>query len=111
MRVKRGIARHRRHKKIKELAKGYQGLRHKIHRKAKDAVIKAGKHAYMDRRKKKRNFRALWIIRLGAAVRAQGVSYSAFIKGLKTKHVGLDRKVLSELAIHEPVAGVSTRCA
>lgn len=102
MRVKRGIHRHRRHKKIRGLAKGYQDLRRKTVRKAKEAIIHAGQHSYMDRRKKKRTFRALWIIRLGAAVRAQGMSYSVFIKGLKTKHIELDRKVLSELAVREP---------
>ena len=84
------------------MTKGYQGVRHETVVKAKEAIIKAGQHAYMDRKKKKRNFRSLWIIRLNAAVRAQGMTYSAFIKKLKDKKVILDRKVLSELAIHEP---------
>ncbi|MDD3896258.1 MAG: 50S ribosomal protein L20 [Candidatus Peribacteraceae bacterium] len=102
MRVKRGTTRHRRHKKIRALAKGYRGMRRTTFKKANEAVMKAGQHAYRDRRRKKRTFRALWIIRLNAAVRAAGVSYSQFIKQLKTKKIGLDRKVLSELAIHEP---------
>jgi large subunit ribosomal protein L20 len=102
MRVKRGIHRHRRHKKIRQLAKGYQGVRSETYRKAREAVIKAGQHAYRDRRKKKRTFRSLWITRLTAALRAQDKNYSVFVKNLKTKSVTLDRKVLSELAIHEP---------
>ncbi|MBP9750783.1 MAG: 50S ribosomal protein L20 [Candidatus Peribacteraceae bacterium] len=101
MRVKRGIHRHRRHKKIRKLAKGYQGVRSETYRKAREAVIKAGQHAFRDRRKKKRNFRSLWITRLTAAVRARGTTYAVFIKGLKTHKIELDRKVLSELAIHE----------
>ena len=102
MRVKRGTVRHRRHKKIRALAKGYRGMRRTTFKKANEAVMKAGEHAYIDRRKKKRNFRALWIIRLNAAVREQGISYSRFIKALKDKKVELNRKALSELAIHEP---------
>ncbi len=104
MRVKRGIHRHRRHKKLRSRTKGFMGLRRSTTRKAKEAIIKAGQHAYKDRRKKKRNFRALWITRLSAAVREQGMSYSAFIKGLKTHKIGLDRKALSELAVREPAA-------
>lgn len=102
MRVKRGIVRHRRHKKIRKLAKGYMGQAGTTFVKAKEAVIKAGQHAYRDRKKKKRVFRSLWITRLNAAVRAEGVSYSVFMKALKTKNVALDRKALSELAIREP---------
>lgn len=102
MRVKRGIVRHRRHKKILKLAKGYRGMRKSSFRKANEAVMKAGQHAYVDRRKKKRDFRALWITRLNAATRAQGISYSRFIKGLKDKKIELNRKALSELAIHNP---------
>jgi len=104
MRVKTGIARHRKHRKIRKLAKGYQGVRHSTIKKAKEAIVKAGQHAYMDRRKKKRDFRSLWIVRLNAAVRAHGGKYSIFIKNLKTKGIVLDRKALSELAIHEPEA-------
>ena len=102
MRVKRGIVRHRRHAKIRKLAKGYQGVRHSTFRKAKEAVIKAGQHSYMDRKKKKRTFRALWIVRLNASLRAMGSKYSVFASKLKAKKIGLDRKALSELAIHEP---------
>jgi len=102
MRVKRGIVRHRRHKKIRKLAKGYQGLRRTTFVKAKEAVIKAGQHAYRDRRKKKRNFRSLWIVRLNAAARQQGVTYGQLVSALKAKGIILNRKALSELAIHEP---------
>ena len=102
MRVKRGTVRHRRHRKVRRLARGYQGLRNSTFRKAKEAVIKAGQHAYMDRRKKKRTFRSLWIVRLNAAVRATGSKYSVFMKGLKAHKIALDRKALSELAIHQP---------
>src|SRR3989344_2703137 len=102
MRVKRGIVRHRRHKKIRKLTKGYQGLGHTTFVKAKERMIKAGQHAYMDRKKKKRNFRSLWIVRLNAAVREAGSKYSVFIDALSKKNIKLDRKVLSELAIHEP---------
>ncbi len=102
MRVKRGVVRHRRHKKIKDLAKGYHAGRHATFVKAKEAVIKAGQHAYMDRKKKKRTFRMLWTIRLNAALRAVDSKYSVFINQLKKHKVELDRKTLSELAIHEP---------
>lgn len=102
MRVKRGIVRHRRHKKIRARAKGYQGLGHSTFVKAKERLIKAGQHAYKDRKKKKRNFRALWTVRLNAAVRDAGSKYSVFIGQLKKHNVALDRKTLSELAINEP---------
>ena len=102
MRVKRGPVRRRKHKKILALAKGYRGMRHTTFKKANEAVLKAGEHAYIDRRKKKRTFRALWIARLSAAVRERGLNYSRFTKGLKDKNIALDRKTLSELAIHEP---------
>ncbi|MBI3619221.1 50S ribosomal protein L20 [Candidatus Peregrinibacteria bacterium] len=102
VRVKRGIVRHRRHKKIRKLAKGYRGMRHSTFVKANEAVIRAGVNAYRDRRLKKRDFRSLWITRLNAALRSRGVRYSQFIKALTAKKVGLNRKVLSELAIHEP---------
>lgn len=102
MRVKRGIVRHRRHKKIRKLAKGYEAGRSATFVKAKEAVIKAGQHAYMDRKKNKRNFRSLWIVRLNAAIRQTGSKYSVFIDQLNKKGIQLDRKVLSELAIREP---------
>ena len=104
MRVKRGTTRHRRHKKIRKLAKGYRGMRRTSFRKANEAVMKAGQHAYVDRRKKKRTFRSLWITRLNAALRARDLNYSRFIKALKDKNIEIDRKALSELAIHEPEA-------
>ena len=102
MRVKRGTVRHRRHTKIRALARGYLDLRHATFAKANEAVLKAGQHAFRDRRKKKRVFRALWIVRLNAAVRSEGVRYGVFIKSLRTRKIALDRKVLSELAISHP---------
>lgn len=104
MRVKRGTVRHRRHKKIRGLAKGYRGMRSTTFVKANEAVIRAGVNAYRDRRLKKRAFRSLWIARLNAALRAQGITYSVFIKALNEKKITVNRKVLSELAIHEPAA-------
>jgi large subunit ribosomal protein L20 len=102
MRTKRGIVRHRRHKKVKKLTKGYQGLGHTTFVKAKERMIKAGQHAFKDRRKKKRDFRSLWIVRLNAAIREAGGKYSVFMGQMAKKNIKLDRKVLSELAIHEP---------
>ncbi|MBI1934744.1 50S ribosomal protein L20 [Candidatus Peregrinibacteria bacterium] len=102
MRVKRGTVRHRRHKKIRALARGYMDLRHATFAKANEAVLKAGQHAFRDRRKKKRVFRALWTVRLNAAARSERVSYSVLIRLLKRSNVQLDRKVLSELAISHP---------
>jgi large subunit ribosomal protein L20 len=102
MRTKRGVVRHRRHKKVRKLTKGYQGLGHSTFVKSKERMIKAGQHAFMDRRKKKRVFRSLWIVRLNAAVRDAGSKYSVFIDQMNKKGIKLDRKVLSELAIHEP---------
>jgi large subunit ribosomal protein L20 len=104
MRVKRGNVRRLKHKKVKKMTKGYQGVRRTTYRKAKEATIKAGQHAFMDRRKKKRVFRSLWIVRLNASIRAAGGKYSTFIKDLKDHKIMLDRKTLSELAIHEPAA-------
>ena len=102
MRVKRGTVRRRRHKKIRALARGYMDLRHATFAKANEAVLKAGQHAFRDRRKKKRVFRALWTVRLNAAARSEGISYSVFVRLLKKSNVQLDRKVLSELAISHP---------
>lgn len=102
MRVKRGIVRHRRHKKIRKLAKGYRGMRSKTFVKANEAVMKAGRYAYRDRKAKKRTFRQLWIVRLNAALATHGIGYAPFIKALHDEKIALDRKVLSELAIHEP---------
>ncbi|MDD5623353.1 MAG: 50S ribosomal protein L20 [Candidatus Peribacteraceae bacterium] len=104
MRVKRGIVRHRRHQKIRKLARGYRGMRSTTFAKANEAVMKAGQPAYRHRRRKKREFRSLWIMRLNAALRERGLKYSTFIKALKQHKIVLDRKALSELAIHEPKA-------
>ena len=102
MRVKRGVVRHRRHQKIRKLARGYRGVRRKTFKMANQAVMKAGQHAYRDRRRKKRDFRSLWIVRLNAAFRERGLKYSAVMGALKKHKIELNRKALSELAIHEP---------
>ncbi len=101
-RVKRGTIAHARHKKVIDKAKGYYGRRKNIFRVAVQAVEKAGQYAYRDRRTKKRDFRALWIQRINAAARMHGMTYSVFMNGLKKSGIELDRKVLSDIAIHEP---------
>ncbi len=103
-RVKRGVVAHRRHKKILKQAKGYYGARSRIFRVAKQAVIKAGQYAYRDRRQKKRQFRSLWIARINAASRANGLNYSRFIAGLKKADIALDRRVLADIAVHDKPA-------
>jgi len=103
-RVKRGVTARRRPKKILKLAKGYYGARSRVFRVAKQAVIKAGQYAYRDRRQKKRQFRALWIARINAASRANGLTYSRLIAGLKKANIGLDRRVLANLAVHDKPA-------
>ncbi len=103
-RVKRGVAAKARHKKILDKAKGYYGARRKLFKTAKQAVTKAGQYAYRDRRQRKRQFRALWIARINAAARLHGLSYSRFISGLKRAEVDLDRKVLADIAVHDPAA-------
>ena len=103
-RVKRGVVARRSHKKIMKAAKGYYGARSRVFRVAKQAVIKAGQYAYRDRRVKKRNFRALWITRINAQSRAEGMSYSRLIAGLKKASIALDRRVLADLAIHDKAA-------
>ena len=103
-RVKRGVVAHRRHKKILKQAKGYYGARSRIFRVAKQAVTKAGQYAYRDRRQRKRQFRALWITRINAQSRANGLSYSRLINGLKKAEIGLDRRVLADLAVHDKPA-------
>lgn len=102
MRVKGGIVTKRRHKKILKQAKGYGDKRSNVWSLAKRAVMMAGKQAYVGRKLKKREYRSLWIGRLNAALKAQGISYSRFIYSLTRKQVGLNRKILSELAIREP---------
>lgn len=101
-RVKRGTTQRRRHNKVLKAAKGYRGLRSRLYRQAKNAVTKAGQHAYRHRRTKKRDFRRLWIARINAATRAHGMSYSRFMNALHNKMIGLDRKILAELAANEP---------
>ena len=103
-RIKRGVVAHRRHKKILKQAKGYYGARSRIFRVAKQAVTKAGQYAYRDRRQRKRQFRALWITRINAQSRANGLSYSRLINGLKKADIALDRRVLADLAVHDKPA-------
>ena len=103
-RVKRGVVARRRHKKILKQAKGYYGARSRVFRVAKQAVTKAAQYAYRDRRQRKRQFRALWITRINAASRANGLSYSRLIAGLKKADVILDRRVLADLAVHDKAA-------
>jgi large subunit ribosomal protein L20 len=103
-RVKRGVTAHARHKKVMDQAKGYYGARSKVYRVAKQAVTKAGQYAYRDRRQKKRQFRALWIVRINAAARQFDLSYSRMIDGLNKAGVEIDRKVLADLAVHDIAA-------
>jgi len=103
-RVKRGVQAHARHKKVLDKAKGYYGARRKVYRVAKQAVIKAGQYAYRDRRQRKRQFRSLWIVRINAAARTFGLSYSRFMDGLNKAEVEVDRKVLADLAVHDLAA-------
>ena len=106
-RVKRGVTAHARHKKVLKAAKGYYGRRKNTIRIAKQAVEKAGQYAYRDRKVRKRNFRALWIQRINAAVRAHGLTYGRFIDGLGKAGIEVDRKVLADIAVHEPDAMVA----
>ncbi len=103
-RVKRGVVARRRHKKVLKQAKGYYGARSRVFRVAKQAVIKAGQYAYRDRRNRKRQFRALWIQRINAGARINGMSYSRFVGGMKKAGIEIDRKVLADLAVHEKAA-------
>jgi len=102
VRIKSGIATKKKHRKVLRLAKGYWMTRHKQFKKAKEAVLHAGEYAFAGRKRRKRDFRALWITRLNAALRETGLTYSKFINSLKTKKIGLDRKVLSQIAIDYP---------
>ena len=103
-RVKRGVQAHARHKKVLAEAKGYYGARSKVYRVAKQAVIKAGQYAYRDRRQKKRQFRALWIARINAGARDNGLSYSRMINGLSIANIEIDRKMLADLAMNDKPA-------
>lgn len=100
-RVKRGVTARASHKKIIALAKGYRGRRKNVYRVAKQAVMKAGQYAYRDRRQRKRQFRTLWIARINAAAREQGMTYSTFMYGLKKAEIEIDRKVLSDIAVFD----------
>lgn len=100
-RVKRGVTAHARHKKVLALAKGYRGRRKNVYRIAKQAVIKAGQYAYRDRRQRKRQFRRLWIVRINAAARECGLSYSMLMQGLRKAQVDVDRKLLADIAVHD----------
>ncbi|WBA80356.1 50S ribosomal protein L20 [Endozoicomonas sp. GU-1] len=100
-RVKRGVIARRRHKKVLKQAKGYYGARSRVFRVARQAVTKAGQYAYRDRRQRKRQFRALWIARINAGARMNGLSYSRFIAGMKKAAIEIDRKVLADLAVHD----------
>ena len=103
-RVKRGVTARARHKKVLRQAKGFRGRRGNVYRVAKQAVMKAGQYAYRDRRQKKRTFRALWIARINAAVRELGMTYSAFMAGMKRANIEVDRKVLADLAVADKPA-------
>ena len=103
-RVKRGVVAKSRHKKVLKKAKGYYGARSKLFKTAKQAVIKAGQYAYRDRRQRKRQFRALWITRINAAARLHGMSYSRLINGMNRAEMEVDRKILADIAVHDPDA-------
>ncbi len=103
-RVKRAVPARARHKKVLKEAKGYYGARRKVFRVAKQAVIKAGQYSYRDRRQRKRMFRRLWIVRINAAARECGLSYSRFMDGLNKANIEIDRKVLADLAVHDRAA-------
>ena len=103
-RVKRGVTAHAKHKKVLKAAKGFYGRRKNTIRIAKQAVEKSLQYAYRDRKNRKRNFRALWVQRINAAVREHGLTYGRFIDGLNKAGIEIDRKVLSDMAIHEPQA-------
>ena len=103
-RVKRGVTARARHKKVLDAAKGYRGRRKNVYRIAKEAVMKAGQYAYRDRRQRKRQFRALWIVRINAGARELGMNYSALMNGLKKAAIEVDRKVLADLAVFDKPA-------
>lgn len=103
-RVKRGVTAKRRHKKVLDQAKGYYGARSRVYRVAKQAVTKSGQYAYRDRKAKKRTFRQLWIARINAQSRVEGITYSQLIAGLKKAEIELDRKVLADMAMNDKVA-------
>jgi large subunit ribosomal protein L20 len=103
-RVKRGVTAKARHRKVLSRAKGYRGARKNVYRVANQAVMKAGQYAYRDRRQRKRQFRALWIVRINAAARQHDLSYSRFVNGLSKAAVEVDRKILADMAVNDQVA-------
>jgi large subunit ribosomal protein L20 len=103
-RVKRGVTSRASHKKVLSQAKGYRGRRRNVFRVANEAVMKAGQYAYRDRRQRKRQFRSLWIARINAAAREAGMTYSTLMNGLKRAAIEVDRRVLADLAVHDPAA-------
>ena len=107
MRIKRSVNALKKRRAILKQAKGYRGAKSKLYRVARQAVMKSGQYAYVGRKLKKRNFRALWITRINAACRQNGISYSKFIAGLKAKGIDLNRKVLADMAVREPEAFAS----
>ena len=103
-RSKRSVPAHKRHKKILELAQGYTGVRNRLYRLAHESVLKALSYAYDDRRRRKREMRSLWIVRINAACRLHGFSYNRLIAGLNAAQINLDRKVLADMAVREPTS-------
>ena len=103
-RVKRGTVSRRKHNKLHDETKGYRGTKSKLTKVGREAVLHAGAYAYHGRKLKKRDFRALWIIRIGEAVKKEGISYSVFINKLKKSQIGLDRKILSDLIVNDPIS-------
>jgi len=103
-RVKRGVTKHRRHKKVMLAARGFHGSSHRNYKWAREALIHAWSHAYRNRRERKGEFRRLWIIRIGAACRQHGLTYSQFMHGIKLAGVEVDRKILADLAVNDPPA-------
>ena len=103
-RVKRGVTAHRRHKKVLELTKGHKATRHKLYKRAHESMVKALSYAYRDRRDRKGDFRRLWIVRINAAARLGGLSYSRFMEGLKKANIEIDRKILADMAVRDQVA-------
>ncbi len=104
MRIKRAVNAVKKRRAILKAAKGYRGAKSKLYRTAREQVMKSGQYAYIGRKQKKRDFRALWITRINAACRLNGISYSKFIAGLKSKNIDLNRKVLADMAVREPQA-------
>ena len=101
-RVKRGVTKHRRHAKVLALTKGHQGVRHKLYKRAKESLVHAMAYSYIHRKERKGDFRRLWILRISAAARQEGITYNAFVHGLKLANVEVDRKILADLAVRDP---------